>query len=306
MLPDFVVIGAQKSGSTFLARRLAEHPDVYIPRAEVRFFEDPEYGEGNPDRLAALFRNAGQVKARGIKRPGYLARPEVAPRIRALLPQARLIAVLRDPVQRAVSGYFHLMRTGFLPIRPLETGLTAILDGAPGEHPRSSEVLDFGFYHRHLSHYLELFDASQLLVILLDDLRAEPERTMHQVYRFIGVDDHDPSGRAGGVEVTRNTGVYSPWRLRMLALANPLRYEYDAGGTRRRPRRAIRTPARLAARAIETLDRRLLAPLLERGAPRPDPRLRQRLFELYAQDIDRLESMLGRSLDAWRPGPQRR
>jgi hypothetical protein len=102
--------------------------------------------------------------------------------------------------------------------------------------------------------------------------------------------------------VARNPGVYSLWRLRLLALANPLRYQYDAARTRRRPKAAIGIPARVAARTVETLDLRLLARVLERGAPQPEPRLRQRLFEVYAQDIDRLEVLLGRSLDAWRPG----
>ena len=76
MLPNFVIIGAQKSGSTFALRCLGEHPEVFMPTGETRFFEDPEYLRHDISDLEAIFRDASHKKALGIKRPDYLAKPE--------------------------------------------------------------------------------------------------------------------------------------------------------------------------------------------------------------------------------------
>jgi hypothetical protein len=302
VLPDFVIIGAQKAGSTFFLRWLAQHPSVFMPPHEVRFFEDPDYGDGNPARLAALFTSVDAETALGIKRPGYLARPEVAPRIQRLLPGARLIAVLRDPVDRAVSAYFHHMRTGFLPVRPIEEGMRDILEGAGlTTHPRARDVLEFGFYHRHLDRYLDLFDRRQLLILLFDDVTTDPLGTLQEAYRFIGVDDAfaPPALDSGGGNP--NPGIHSLARLRLLTARNPLRYRYDAARSRRVLKSRPGILARVAARGVETLDRRVVAPLVRDRPVTHSPRLRRRLYELYADDIEQLEVQLDRSLDASRP-----
>lgn len=303
MLPDFVIIGAQKAGSTFFLRCLAQHPSVFMPPHEVRFFEDPDYGNGDPARLAALFASVGTETALGIKRPGYLARPEVPPRIHRLLPGARLVAILRDPVERAISAYFHHMRTGFLPLRPLEDGMTEILErGGLTSHPRAREVLEFGFYHRHLDRYLGLFDLRQLMIVLFEDVTANPAGTLREAYRFIGVDEgFEPPAlgeRRGG---NPNPGIHSLARLRLLSVRNPLRYRYDGSHSRRVLQSRPGILARAVSRSVETIDRRLLAPLVGDCPVVPSAGLRRRLYELYAEDIDRLEVLLDRPLDAWRP-----
>jgi hypothetical protein len=301
MLPQFVVIGAQKSGSTFVLRALGEHPKVYMPPAEVRFFEDPDYGDGDPAPLEALFEDAPPGAVRGIKRPGYLARPEVAARIHRHVPDARLIAILRNPIDRAVSAYFHLMRTGFIPIRSLEDGLARILDGQyRSAHVKAAEIVEFGLYHEHLSRYLDLFDRQQLLVILFDDLRSRPHDAVRQAYRFIGVDDsHQPAALARDRAVNPNPGMYSLPRLRVNAVGASFRYRYDERRTRRWTR-ARRTPVqRAVTRAAETLDRHVLSRVFPADRPEPSPALRRRLVELYAPDVERLEALLDRSLAHW-------
>ena len=121
MLPNFVIIGAQKSASTFLQVCLSEHPDVFMPPGETPFFESPDYENSDISRLESLFNNRSESKL-GIKRPSYIGKPEVPKRIEYHLPDAKLIAVLRNPIDRAVSAYFHYINNGFIPCINLEKG----------------------------------------------------------------------------------------------------------------------------------------------------------------------------------------
>ena len=118
MLPHFVVIGAQKSASTFLQRCLADHPEMWLPRGETTFFEDPTYEASRLSDLERMF-SRRRERVLGMKRPSYLSRPEVPGRIRRDLPNVKLIAVLREPISRAVSAYFHMVGGGYLPLLEL-------------------------------------------------------------------------------------------------------------------------------------------------------------------------------------------
>ncbi|MCB0375769.1 MAG: sulfotransferase, partial [Sinomicrobium sp.] len=90
MLPDFIIIGAQKAGTTFLLKHLRQHPDIYMPPEEVPFFEESSYHPNNLADLEKLFEGTGKVKLRGMKRPGYLAKPGCAERIHHHLPLTKL------------------------------------------------------------------------------------------------------------------------------------------------------------------------------------------------------------------------
>lgn len=105
MLPNFLIIGAQKSATTFLLRCLREHPDVFVPSGEIPFFEDPDYSQGDIESFARLFARGCHKKAVGLKRPNYLHKPECPERIHRHIPSARLIVILRDPIERAISAY---------------------------------------------------------------------------------------------------------------------------------------------------------------------------------------------------------
>ena len=95
-LPDFVIIGAQKSASSFMQLCLADHPDIYIPEGETPFFESPDYEQGDIHEIEELFEGRSE-KCLGIKRPNYIGKAEVPNRILKHLPNAKLIAILRNP-----------------------------------------------------------------------------------------------------------------------------------------------------------------------------------------------------------------
>jgi hypothetical protein len=299
MLPNFLVIGAQKAGSTFALNCLAEHPDIYMPQDEIKFFEDPAYQPSQLSDLENLFQHLTDKKVVGIKRPGYLGRPECTARIYHHLPQAKLIAILRDPVSRAVSAYYHAMKCGYLPIVPVEVGLTRILDGKyQTRYPLAQEVIDFGFYYRHLMRYLDYFERSQLLVLLFDTIKSDPLPAIKRLYHFVGVDESYVS-QALQQRDQQNPGVYSLPRIRFRAIRNPILYRYYHNHTRR-DRRPQTLLNRLVEKVVLTIDERVLSPIFGNEKPQLSPAVKRRLYDIYAEDIERLEELLGQPLPTWK------
>ncbi|MCD0450181.1 sulfotransferase domain-containing protein [Actinocorallia sp. API 0066] len=278
-LPDFVVIGAQKSASTFLQDQMALHPDVELAEGEVRAFEDPFYDAAAVAALPSLFQGSGRV--RGIKRPDYLGRPEVAARLREHLPEARLLVVVREPVARAVSAYYHYVRHGFLPLLPLEDAFARLLDGSlDAEYPRAPEILSYGRYGHHLARYLEHFPAERIAVFEQKALTADPAAALRRAFTLVGVDPEFTPPPAPRVS---NRGVYSPARLRLLRTKNRFMYEYTPELSLRRPRRP--SPAGwLYNASVVGLDRLVLSRFDPGRAPAPTPELRARLEAFYADD----------------------
>ena len=195
-LPAFLVIGVQKGGTTSLFRYLEEHPRVAAPRVKEVHFFDEAFDRG-VDWYRGNFpvRRPGGRWVAGEATPYYLYHPRVPERVHATLPGARLVALLRDPVDRAYSHYQHEVRAG----RERLTFEQAI----DAEHERlSAEPAGEGWAHRHQSYlargryaeqlerWLRWFSRDQLLVEASEDLYADPGAVVARVQRFVGLEPH--------------------------------------------------------------------------------------------------------------------
>lgn len=191
-LPNFAVIGAMRSGSTSLYKYLQAHPDIFMPRKEIHFF-DVKWERGVSWYRSRFAGHAGQP-AVGEATPTYLADPVALDRMAQVIPDARLVAVLRNPVDRAYSHYW-MEHARQRDTRSFETAVTDELarrfDGA------RSDYLDRGRYARQLEQVCERFPRDHVLVVLLDDLRDRPVETYADVCRFLAVDDRFVPPRIG-------------------------------------------------------------------------------------------------------------
>lgn len=289
-LPNFLIIGAARAGTTSLYRYLAQHPDVYMsPVKETRFFAvqqrsldmtDPARATLWADTITcledykALFDGVTTQKAIGEASPLYLGWSQSsAAAIAQLIPDVRLIACVRDPVQRAFSHYVHNVSLGLDSASDFDQALEV---DARSPH---TDYLDQGLYAKHLGAYYARFPPEQIRVYLFEDLAAHTEDVFHDICRFLQI---DPGVR---VQTAERHNASQPD-------ARPPTRQRPAG---QRPWTAA--AARLVAR-------------LARGRREPDditsarrlellPSTRQRLIPFFRDDVLQLQRMLGRDLSAW-------
>lgn len=300
-LPNFLVIGAAKAGTNALFHYLRQHPQVYMsPWKEPKFFafESPEdlgfraaNGREAPvnatvvlDRrkYEQLFDGARLERALGEASPQYLYVEKAPARIKSLVPDMKLVAVLRNPIDRAFSSYQHLVRDG---LEPLDFG--SALDAEPARIAENYAFLyrytDLGFYTRQLDRYGKLFPADQLLILLYDDLRRDAQASCRQVFSFLDVDDGFVPGRS---EEPNRSGL--PRNRLVHRLLNP------STPTKRRLWQV--TPSALREPLLRLQTRMVNRNLERQSMP---PRERDRLRAVFEEEVAELERRLDRDLSAW-------
>ena len=297
MLPNFLIIGAQRSATTFVHKCLEDHPNIFMPPKEKAIFEDPFYYQKDFNEFERLFENVSQ-KAIGIKRPNYLGKIECPERIYQYIPKAKLIVILRNPVERAISAYFHQMKSGFIPIKPVEKGLVNVINRKYDKlYPRSKEIIEFGFYYKHLMRYLHYFKKDQILAILYRDIKTNPLKTIQYIFRFLEVDDNYVPKT---LKIKQNPGVYSLTRLRLLNIRHRFISIYNEDKTTRVGKRQKTRLDRLIDKLILLVDGKLLSRLCKNSRSNLSTKLSRSLFEIYEEDITGLESFIGRKLNHWK------
>ncbi|MFL6238327.1 MAG: sulfotransferase family protein [Actinomycetes bacterium] len=286
--PDFLVIGAYKSGTTSVHHVLRAHPEVFVPeRKEPNFFafvDDPD--DQNPARegsvlteadYRALFAAGGSARAVGEVSPEYMLNPSAAPSIARRIPTATLLAVLRNPVDRAFSDWVMYVREG----QERETFSTALQLQTERRRDRlaTGNYLAAGDYATQLEPYLRLFGSGQVHIWLYDDLAAQAEVVYAEMYAAIGVDPSVPLPAA----TTYNPGEVPSSPGARLAMSVRRRVRAS-----RRPLPLASLRARLSAR----LEQRLVRPTME-------PAAREQLVEHYRPGVQRLQDLIDRDLSHW-------
>ena len=228
-MPDFLLLGAAKAGSTTLQYVLSQHPQIFMcPVKESGFFwaygEDQNF-EGADiekfkhrivnkiDHYQALFADITTEKVIGEASVRYLSHPKSPKNIHHFIPNARLLVILRQPADRAFSSFSHNLRDG---IETNEDFATALLEERQGLRDRwvSRKYLAKGRYFENLSRYLEMFDQDQLHISLFDDLKSNPLDFAKRIFNFLDVDDSfvpDMSHRHNASGIIRNPILRFLW-----------------------------------------------------------------------------------------------
>ena len=274
-LPDLIVIGAAKAGTTTLHLLLDTHPEIAMTGfKEPRFFTDPGHlvWEG---RYRAQFdsgaRLVGESSTAYTRAPAV---PGVPERMAALVPQVRLVYLVRDPVQRALASYTEERYHGLDP-RPAEEAFADL------EDPYNPYVAA-SRYAEQLELYLAHYPQDQLLVVPLDDLAADPVVTGARVFEFLDVDPHAVTAQPQRVNDRSSKVEYGRLGLRV---------------RRSSVGRAVRRIPRDARRRFTDPVRRLLTRPMDR--PALSPETQERLRAALAPDAARLRTLTGLELSDW-------
>ena len=186
--PDFLVIGAQKAGTTTLFSLLSKHPNIYLPPGkEVQFFSnDLLYAKGAEWYFNENFQQGKASDVKGEVSPQYMCHDKVPGRIKELLPNIKFIMILRHPLKRAFSHYQMSVRRG----RENRGFLEAFADSLNDINSRT-EFREDQAYYRHsdymqiIRRYLTLFSKEQFLVVFLEDLELSPELVLGRIYKYL-------------------------------------------------------------------------------------------------------------------------
>jgi hypothetical protein len=184
--PQFLIIGAQKSGTSSLRKFLERNPKLFFtPQRELHFWNrDLQYRDG--DGVNEYFRNfdgATPNQTIGEKSPSYLPSNSAAARIALHLPEVKIVAVLRNPADRAYSAYLHGQRIGA--ISRNRTFSDAIRNYQNYQGVPYGDVVSQGFYFEHLERYFDHFDVSQIHVMSFSQLTLNPQQALPELMKFL-------------------------------------------------------------------------------------------------------------------------
>lgn len=293
-MPNFLILGAAKAGTTSLHYYLAQHPEIYMSRVkEPRFFalEAEKLNFQNPDNLInydsitdlkeyqKLFANVSTETAIGEASPLYLYSSKAVERIKHYIPQAKLIVVLRNPVERAYSCYTHLVREGYETLS-FEAGLAAESERIADNWAHLWHYRQAGYYYRQLKRYFSCFSQEQIRVYLYEDLRQDSVSLVQNVCRFLQVEDSFIP------DLTRqNVSGIPKYRV--------LHNLVNRGNVARKVLQQV-LPQQLRSNIAQNIREWNL-----QAKPTLNPNVAYQLKQQYREDIGKLEDLLQRNLSSW-------
>ena len=292
VLPNFLIIGAVKAGTTSIAQYLAQHPQLFMSPVKEPFFFSFENqklnfsgpGDGQALRLCVtslecyeqLFETVRDEIAIGEASTSYLYTPNAARAIHKYIPKVKLIAILRNPVDTAYSSFLHQIREGFEPEHDFQKALEQEVRRIQENWLYFWAYRQNGFYYKNIKTYYNLFSREQIGVFLYSDFKQDPQQFMKHLFNFLDIDpsfqpDCSTQFNASGIPRNRilyNLATQSHIAKKLLRIITPKR---------------IRQQFRQAS---------LRKPKLKHD-------VRQKLMTEYRQDILQLQNLIRKDLSHW-------
>ncbi|PKO05983.1 MAG: sulfotransferase [Chloroflexi bacterium HGW-Chloroflexi-3] len=297
-IPNFLIIGAAKSGTTALYRYLKQHPEIFMPdRKEPHHFSFDDItkntkGPGDYVRTAitdkkeyqSLFSSVNNQKAVGEASPTYIYVPGTAERIYSELPNSKLIAILRNPADRAFSAYMHLVRDGYETVFDFSEALNLENERIKKNWGPIWHYKKAGLYHEQLTSYFNLFRNNQILIIIYDDYKKDPSRINKSIFNFLNVDESflpDMSAKPNVSGIPKN--IY---------FQRIMSYFFDRDNI-------IRTFSRNLF--SEEIRWRVTSYIRNHNLQKikMSPEVRSGLVDYFRNDINKLQNLINRDLSHW-------
>lgn len=269
--PDFIIAGTQKCATTWLYESLYEHPDIYLPETDSVHYFDMNYHRGS-DWYKSFFPTSADDRLIGEETPSYIRSEQVPERIYEDLGQVKLLFCVRNPIDRAYSHYWHEKGKD-----KIEFEFHEVFDN----YDLYQNWIEPGLYYKRIQRYCEFFDDDLIKVMFFDDLVNDDADYLRQAHEFLDVDtDHKPGTLSEKVNEARHD---MPTALRQL---RDVVRETAPNQVIRRVRPAYRRAKSIAFDRSE----------YDEGL---DPDTRERLVEVFVDDVQALGTWTGRDLSHW-------
>lgn len=289
---DFLVIGAMKAGTTWIYENLKEHPEICLnSNKEIHFFvRIPNYKKGM-DYFFSFYEQCPNNKIKGEICPGYLD-SSIAPQlIYKNFPNMKIIACLRNPIERAYSHYKYAIE---------RKGLFSIYRNFESATKNVNDLIDKGLYYKHLKNYFDLFPRQNILILFFKDLRGDPLNFLKKIFNFLGVnDDFVPSNLNQKILKTGNR-VFSP----RIPFINAFLFYLGLWVRKHTLLNKLSTIAGLEMifEKITNLNKKVVnkenVEVLSISSMKKDTR--DNLDKIYRSDINQLKKLLELDLDFWK------
>ena len=294
-LPNFLIIGAAKAGTTALHKYLQQHPQIYMtPNKETNFFafEGQEInfqGIGDEalkdfsitdlETYQEQFAGVAKESAIGEACPSYLYYSQAAPRIKQYIPNTRLIVILRNPIDRAYANFLHTVRDDREPHTDFALALQDEATRIKNNWEWFWHYVQVGFYGKQLQHYYEIFSENQIKVYLYEDLKENAIALLQDIFRWLKVDDTfvpDMALRPNKSGMPKNKLLHQ-----VLTKPNPVK-------TLLKPLFPAKLRQKIQHQNLNT--------------PQLSQEVRQQLLDVYRADILQCQDLIDRDLSAWLVG----
>jgi hypothetical protein len=288
--PDFIGIGAMKSATSWLYYCLKAHPEICMSsKKEIHFFSRSNNFQKGIEWYESFFSHCDPELKRGEFTPDYLPSLDAAALIHENFPDAKLIACLRNPVDRAYSHYRYSVA---------RKGRMSMYDGIEQAIKQEDDLVEKGMYCKQLKAFYNLFPSENILVLLYDDVKDSPLPLLHSLYSFIGVDStfvpdfaQTKMGATEQILMEYKVPFITPlaYRTRKLIKGSKLdSFLSELGIKKKMQSMILKNRRKISVNEGQELK---LPPL--------SSEIRKRLEPIFIQDIKRLEVLLGRNLSAW-------
>jgi hypothetical protein len=285
---DFLIIGTPKSGTTSLNDYLSQHPDIYLPKRKDDGMFITCMPEEQPEAFWLWYRDIRNETVIGGAEVNLMYFPFTAERIYRYNPQMKLIAVLRNPIERAYSAYWYYLRLGWETSVTFEEALEREPERCGGSLRDSSALtyLTHGCYFEQLLRYLDFFPQSHFRIILSEDLNHATEQTLVKIMTWLGVDPE-----RGTITVSLRSNESGAPKSRKLSHIIGSHNTWYSGMARKLTSRRFR-------QAVSYILIKLNTKPFE--YPHMRPETRTKLAGYFAPHNEKLSNLIGRDLSHWK------
>lgn len=278
-LPDFVVAGTQKCATTWLYRCLENHPDVLVPNTDAVQYFNMNYNK-DKNWYRSFFSDYDGEAVVGEESPSYIRSPSAPCRMAEMIPDAKLLFIVRNPVDRAFSHYWH---------EKSKSKISFEFEEVFENYDLFQNWVEAGFYHRNITRFEEKFPSENIKVMFFSDLAEDDEAFIREAYSFLGVDpDYTPEFLNEKVNESRS-------RLGMEALNRAYWRSFDMAekNAPQAVKDVLRPAHRMVVNGQWSLSRKSE---YEEGM---DEDTRERLESVFVEDARRFSSYVDRNLSHW-------